>query len=149
VAPPLIHRGQAVIKYMTDHDGALPPNLVQLTSPEIDGLFRGKSWSSAVLMGKDVAETYQRMLAFDADGRGRWLNFQGGYRGYSTLCHYQVDEDLLCLACSGEPAQCSQVYRDRSVKEFIMGFDPENGQLEVYDWIMKSRWENDRFLAPH
>jgi hypothetical protein len=145
VSGPLMKRGAEVLKSLTEKQ-TLPASLVRLSSAEINALLRGKSWSSAVLAGP-FGKEYQRLLAFDADGRGRWLNFHGGIKGYSTLCEYKVDEDLLCLSCSGSgPAQCSAVYREG---DFVMAYDEEQGQLEIYDWIMKSRWEDERFLAPH
>jgi hypothetical protein len=144
VSAPLMKQGAEVLKYLTEKQ-TLPPSLVRLSSAEIDALLRGKSWTSAVIAGP-FGKEYQRLLAFDTDGRGRWLNFHGGIKGYSTLCRYEVDEDLLCRSCAVGPAQCSAVYRKG---DLVMAYDEEQGQLEIYDWIMKSRWEDDRFLAPH
>ncbi len=145
VSAPLMKQGAEVLKYFTEKQ-TLPVSLARLNSAAIDALLRGKSWTSAVIAGP-FGKEYQRLLAFDTDGRGRWLNFHGGPKGYSTLCQYQIDEDLLCLSCSGTgPAQCAALYRNG---DLIMAYDEEQGQLEILDWIMKSRWEDDRFLAPH
>ncbi len=144
VAAPLKKKADAVLKVLQD-TGSLPQTLARLSSAEIDALLRGKSWSSAVIAGP-FGKEFQRLFAFDEDGRGRWLNFRGGPKGYSTLCKFQVDEDLLCFSCNTGPAQCSALYRNG---DLIMAYDEERGQLEVLDWITKSRWENDRFLAPH
>ncbi len=145
VSAPLMKQAAEVLQYLTDNQ-TLPASLVRLSSADIDALLRGKSWTSAVLTGP-FGKEYQRLLAFDADGRARWLNFHGGIKGYSTLCRYEVDEDLLCRSCPGVgPAQCSAIYRNG---DLVMAYDEEQGQLEVFDWILPSRWENDRFLAPH
>jgi len=139
--------GAKILKAFKD-TGQLPDYLIRLTGAEIDPLLRGKSWSADMVAGFDDEEM-QRLLAFDNDGRGRWLNFMHGPKGYSTLCEFKVDEDMLCLSCAPSPAQCSEVYRDKDPKGPYLALDREKGVLELYDWIMDSRWENDRFLAPH
>ncbi len=144
VSAPLLKRGTEVLKVLTEKQ-TLPASLVRLNGAEIDALLRGNSWSSAVIAGP-FGKEYERLLAFDNDGRGRWLNFHGGPKGYSSLCEYKIDEDLLCFSCSGTgPAQCSAIYRDG---DLVIAHDEEQGQFEIYDWIMKSRWEDNRFLAP-
>ncbi len=146
VSRPSMNRGAVAIKYLRDN-GKLPASLIKLSGTEIDALLRGKSWSSADISGKDGAE-HQRLLAFDNDNRGRWLNFIGGGHSYSTLCQYSIDENLLCLSCNSAPAQCSSVFRDEKFKDFIVAWDPERDRVEIYDWILPSRWEDDRFIAP-
>lgn len=137
-----LSRGRVIAKGYKE-SGVLPKDMQQLKGPEIDRLLRGKSWTSAVLSGTWKKE-YHRMMAFDKDGRGRWLNFNGGRSGYSTQCKFEVDSDMLCLSCQGEAADCSMIYRQ---KDMVLGIDHEQGRVEIIEWIMDSRWENDRFLV--
>ena len=146
VSRPLMNRGAVTLKYLKDN-GTLPSSLLRLTSGQIDALLRGKSWSSAIIAAPDD-KLYQRMLAFDQNGRGRWLNFLGGPRTYSTLCRFKVDDDMLCLECAPNLAQCMMIYQDEKIKDFVLAYDPERGQVDIYDWILPSRWEDNRFLAP-
>ncbi|MEI8396876.1 MAG: hypothetical protein WCF85_19245, partial [Rhodospirillaceae bacterium] len=148
VTKPYMKRGAVILKYREDNNGELPPTLARLSGAEIDTLLRGKSWSSAIIAAPDGME-YQRLLAFDADNRGRWLNFAGGPKQYSTMCRFEIEEDMLCLRCNEGQAQCSIIYRDTESKDLYVAHDPEKGRIELYDWIQDSRWESDRFLAPH
>jgi hypothetical protein len=144
VSAQVMSRGREIAKYI-EEKGTLPGGLRRMTSKEIASLLRGKSWSSAVLTGGPSGKEYQRLVQFDEDNGGRWLNFYGGRSGYSTQCRFETEEDLLCLACTTERAECSALFEDKD--KTLIGYDPELNKLEVLDWIQKGRWDNNRFLV--